>query len=257
MTENLSEMVKSQMEDNMFSTANLDIPEEHIENTTDENEIVPEENPTITEIPETPTENMINITNLSTWIRTQIFEHLRLPTVTLQGINPDKQLIVISIDESKEVDDQRKIFIFDSADKISVLDLPASDMQVCQNTFKIIYRMEEEGIAIKSYRIRQGLTNIFCKIVDGLLIPYDIVRLKKNDTGILELPLSPNIEDMRTKLAANANFENYKILYKQLKDTDDMETNKDVLNWFLDRQIGITDVNHHIQIDNVIIEIFK
>jgi len=257
MTENLSEMVKNQTEDNMFSTANLDIPEEHVENT-EQNETMPEEELTDTEIETLPVvDNMINTTNLAAWIRTQIFENLRLPTVTLQGIDPDKQLIVISIDETKDLENQRKIFIFDHADVIPVLDLPASEMQISQNTFKIIYRMEEEAIAIKSYRVRQGLTNIFCRIVDGLLIPYSLIRLKKNDTGISEIPLPPDIDTIKTKLDANANFENYKILYKQFKNTDDMETNRDVMDWFINRQIGIIDINHHIQIDNVIIEIFK
>jgi len=256
MTENLSEMVKKQTEDNMFSIAKLDIPEEDVKNI-NENEITPEEESAIETDTHITTDNIINTTNLSTWIRTQIFEHIRLPTVTLQGIDPNKQLIIISIDESKEINDQRKLFIFDNADKIPVLDLPASEIQISQNTFKIVYTMEEEAVAIKSYRVRQGLTNIFCRIVDGLLIPFNLIRLKKGDNGIKTLPTPPDIDVIKAKLDTNANFENYKILYKQLKNVDDMETNRDIVNWFINRQIGIIDVNHHIQIDNVMIEMFK
>ncbi len=253
MTENLSEMVK-QNQENIFPTENLDLPEEEL---VEEN--VEESDEEVEAIPEVPApeildpEDIISVTNLSDWIHTQVFENLRLPTVTLQGIDPRKQLIIISIDESKEEEnDQRKIFIFDNADVMPVLDYPASEMQVCQNNFKIIYPLEE-GTAIKSYRIRQGLTNMFCNIIDGMLIPYASARLKKGDTGITEIPTAYTIEALQTKLAEPANMENLIIRYKQFKKAEDIETNKDAVKWLTDRQATIEDVNHHIQIDNVII----
>ena len=255
MTENLSEMVKQDQE-SIFPTENLDLPEEVLEESNEE--VVEESDEEVEVIPEVPVpevldpEDIISVTNLSDWIHTQVFENLRLPTVTLQGIDPRKQLIIISIDESKDEDEQRKIFIFDHADTMPVLDYPATEMQVCQNNFKIIYPLEE-GISLKSYRIRQGLTNMFCNIIDGMLIPYASVRLKKSDTGITEIPVAPTIEEIQTKLNEPANMENLIIRYKQFNKAENIETNRDAIKWLTDRQAIIEDVNHHIQIDNVII----
>jgi hypothetical protein len=249
MIENLSEMVKNQNKDNMFSTVKLDIPEENKE--IEKSKIVYEKEM------EEQIENIININYLSTWIRTQIFDNIRLPNVKLQGINPDKQLIVISIDESKDIDNQRKIYIFDKADEIPVLDLPASDMQIYQNTFRIIYPIKEEGIEIKSYRIRQGLTNVFCKFIDDLSIPYAFNKLKKNDTGLTSIPEPPKNDYINNILNRNPDIEKCKILYKQFKNARNIHSNKDIFNWLLNRQKGIIDVHHHIQIDNVLIELLK
>ena len=253
MTENLSEMVKKDQEV-IFSTENLDLPVEEVEEVVVEETV--EEVEAIPEIPEPEVldpEDIISVTNLSDWISTQVFENLRLPTVTLQGIDPRKQLIIISIDETKEEEnDKRKIFIFDNADSMPVLDYPATEMQVCQNNFKIVYPLEE-GTAIKSYRIRQGLTNMFCNIIDGMLIPYTSIRLKKGDTGITEIPTAPTIEELQAKLDEPANLENLNLRYKQFKKAENIETNRDAIKWLTDRQATIEDVNHHIQIDNVII----
>ncbi len=249
MTENLSEMVK-QNQENIFPTENLDLPEEEVvEESNEEVEVIPE----VQEPEVFDEEDIISVTNLSDWIHTQVFENLRLPTVTLQGIDPRKQLIIISIDESKEEENEkRKIFIFDNADSMPVLDYPATEMQVCQNNFKIVYPLEE-GTAIKSYRIRQGLTNMFCNIIDGMLIPYASIRLKKGDTGITEIPTSFEIETLQAKLDEPANLENLNIRYKQIKKAEGIVTNRDAIKWLTDRQDTIEDVNHHIQIDNVII----
>ena len=247
MTENLSEMVKQDQE-NIFPTENLDVPKEVIEEIEKETEEIPE----VSEPEVSNNTDIISVTNLSDWIHTQVFENLRLPTVTLQGVDPRKQLIIISIDKNNEDEEERKIFVFDGADNISVLDFPASEMKIYQNHFRIIYPLEE-GTAIKAYRIRKGLTNMYCSIIDGMLIPYDSSRIKKGDTGISEIPTAPDIETLKNKLDEPANMENLIIQYKQIKRAENIETNRDAVKWLIHRQETIEDINHHIQIDNVMI----
>jgi len=53
-------------------------------------------------------------------------------------------------------------------------------------------------------------------------------------------------------------LEALQLLYKQsAKSVDEMTTNQSVVDWLLERQDDVTDINHHLQIDNVLIDILK
>ena len=44
--------------------------------------------------------------------------------------------------------------------------------------------------------------------------------------------------------------------YKQsAKAVKDLTTIQDVVNWLIERQASVTDINHHLQIDGVLINI--
>ena len=125
-------------------------------------------------------------------------------------------------------------------------------MQVYNNGFRVICEYID-NIYIKCYSIRTGVIAVFCNNIDGVLIPYKVAKVKRSDE-IVEVSRR-NAAEVEVKLPEAANLEDLQLRYKQSsKSIDELNTNKEVVQWLLSRQDEIYDINHHLQIDNVIIE---
>jgi len=244
MNENLSQMVKDttpKEDEIIFSENNLVLPIE------EEPEVVAER-------------NVINIISLFEWfnLNSEKFDNINQVKVSIRGVDPSKTLIMAVKDGSgkkdEEENDKRDLRVFENADTHPVLNLEGLDMQIYNNGFKILY--EYNGIFIKCYGIRTGLIATFCNKIEGVLVPYTITRVKKKDID-LEIP-SIDIELIKQKLQQNADIEALQLLYRQsVKALDQFTTNESVVSWLYSKQNEVTDINHHLQIDNVIIDILK
>lgn len=245
MNENLSEMVKDTTEPNpaIFSEADLDLPAEDVE----------------AEAAPVDTRQLIPITSLSSWFEANAerFNNINQVKVAIRGVDADKTLIMAVSDGSEEPADaegneKRNLRVYENADTHPVLDLTPESMDVYNNGFRILYNYNE-GVAIKCYGIRTGLIAVFCNVIDGSMIPYAITRVKRKDDEI-ECS-SKDVTEVSAKLAAAADGESLQLRYKQAaKSVADFSTNKDAVDWLLARQGEITDINHHLQIDNIIID---
>ena len=149
-----------------------------------------------------------------------------------------------------EGSEARELFLFKDADTQPVLAMDGMDMQVYNNGFKIVYDFGR-NIYIKCYGIRTGLIASFCNNIDGRLIPYAVTKVKKREAEVELLVRDPN--DVRVKLQEPADVEALEILYKQISKAESIVKNYDAIQWLLRRQAEVTDINHHLQIDNVII----
>lgn len=199
----------------------------------------------------------ISLTNLADWIKANIsnFPNIRQPSVTLAGVNPDEQLLItVGVERREDGSEKRKVIIFDNANTTSVLDAPAIDMKIYNNGFRIVHNLQHD-LFIKSYGLRVGLVAVFCNDIDDLLIPYSIVRAKKKNTTIDVSLNDPSI--VRSKLTETLDFEALQLRYSQSSKAEGLRTNLDAIKWLTDRQATIEDVNHHIQIDNVIIDMLS
>jgi len=256
MNENLSQMVKESApaEGVVFSENDLDLPIEETQPATEE----------ATEVTEAVTEeaqrNVIPITTLASWFEgnTAILDNINQVKVAIRGIDGDKTLIMAVKDDDGDADadgnDKRTLRVFDNADSIPVLNLTPLSMDIYNNGFKIVY--QQENIFIKTYGVRTGLICTLCTASAGKLIPYAVVRVKKKDDELLIPSIDPTVTD--EKLAAAADLESLQLLYKQsAKSIDDLTTNQSVVDWLIERQESVTDINHHLQIDNVLIELLK
>jgi len=229
MNENLSQMVK--------------------ESSTEEKDITLEEQEATSSTQE-ERDDIVNIVSLSDWFDTAVerFPNIRKPTVSIQGVNPQEQLIItIAVPDTE---DKRKLVVFNDAHITPVLDLPAVDMQIYSNGFRIIY--DYGGIFIKAYGIRTGIISVFCHDVNNLFIPYAITKSKKNDSNIQVIVEDPT--RVENKLNEPVDVEALNLRYKQSFKAEGLQTNLDAVKWLIDRQSSISDINHHLQIDNVIIE---
>ncbi len=228
----------------VFSETELDLPEEE--------EIAPE-------AVEEPQANVIGITSLSTWFEQNcdLFDNINQVKVAIRGVDTEKTLIMAVKDHAGEKDgeghDMRNLRVFENADVHPVLNLVASSMDVYNNGFRITY-VYENNIFLKCYGVRTGLISVFCNNIDGKMIPYATTRVKKKDTELEVVTRDP--AEVTAKLLANADLEALQLLYKQSgKSIEEFITNQDVVNWLLERQAEVTDINHHLQIDGVLIDI--
>lgn len=240
MTENLSQMVKEgQVNERVFSATDLDIPES---DTIEEEELQAVED-----------DGNIEIVSLSEWFDGNVerFPNLRKPTVSIQGIDPNEQLIVVVVGTNSEGEEKCKLVVFDDAHTIPVVNLPAIDMRVYNNGFRIIYDLGD-GVYMKSYGVRKGLITIACYDYNDMLIPIDASRVRKNDTEIVRPVIDPTIS--RQKLTEALDSESLQLRYKQSAKAEGLTTNLDAVKWLIERQTDIEDINHHLQIDNVIID---
>jgi len=252
MNENLADMVR-------VATSDPTVPTED-EIVVEEDDIVE----AVEAVEETVnnTTTKIHITNLLEWFKnnSNSFDNIKPVNVSIQDGEPTN--LILSVEnlegrKNKNGNIMRIVQGFENADKIVVLDLPALTMNIFKNNnFKILYQTPIENIFVKCYSVSNGLIVIFNIMIEDMLIPYVIKRVKKKDT---ELDIILNTDNnLSEKINQNADLEALQLLYKQsVKSIDKFTTNKDVLLWLKERQAQILDINHLLQIDNLIIDILK
>ncbi len=248
MNESLAQMVKeTTVEEVSMKPEELTITSEKVEEPINETKCA--------EAP--PSGVIVHLTKFNTWFESNAskFTTINQVKMSIRGIDPQETIIISSLKRNGEKDadgnPKRELHIFENANDTVVLNLPAIDIHNYTNGYMIVHQIND--IYIKSYGVRGGIVCVLCKNVDGILIPFDIKRASKRDTTI-DLPLSiPNIE---SKLNIPANLDDIQLLYKQSKKViTTFSTNLTVIQWLINRQIDIVDVNHHLQIDGVIMEI--
>ncbi len=249
MNDNLAEMVK-----NSNSSMSSEI--------VDSNEII-EGNTTEDVVEKEEKNDLINVTNLLDWFENNetIFENLKPVKVKIQDGDPNNLILSVQNLEGRKNDDNkimRIILGFENAHKIPFLNLQAIAMNIFKNNnFKVLHPTNIENIFIKCYSVNNNLITIFCNQYENLLIPYFIKRIKRKDKNI-EIIINKNVDKIETILNQNADLEAIQLLYKQsAKVIDKLSNNKSVIEWLFDRQKDILDINHLLQIDNLIIEIMK
>jgi hypothetical protein len=251
MNENLSELVQQETEEPMvFSETDLDLPETQEAQASEDTEVAVSEEPEI---------EAVGIITLGDWFEQNSanFENINQVKVSIRGIDPNANLIMAIKDGTGETDDQgepkRVLKTFGNADIQPILALKGIDMQVYNNnTFRAICEYKD-NIYIKCYGVRNSMIAVFCNNVDGVLVPYNVTKVKKTDEAVSIVRRNP--AEVVLKLAEQVNIEDLQLRYKQAsKAVDNFTTNQDAVGWLLSRQDDIYDINHHLQIDNVIIE---
>lgn len=198
----------------------------------------------------------VSISNLSTWFSKyhSLFPNIRKPTVSIRGVDPNKQLIITV--PSEENEDSRRVVVLDDVDQTPVLDLKPVDMIIFRNGFRIIYDNISD-IVIRGYSSRTGFISVLCFQINDLVIPFQIVKSHKNDVAItFDIDLKKK-KEIQSKLQEKVNKETLVLLYKQSNKATDLETNYDAVKWLQNRQNSVRDLYHHLQIENVIIELLS
>jgi hypothetical protein len=127
-------------------------------------------------------------------------------------------------------------------------------MKVFKNdTFEVLHAYNDE-IFIKSYGVKTGLILVFCANVDGKIIPYEKVKIKKDVESIAVLGYHGIANAIREKLKDDVDKETIQLLYKQAtKYIDEFTTKESTLDWFNKKKQDVVDINHLLKIDDVLI----
>lgn len=259
MTENLERLLKEiTPNETVFSEADLDLPiDQELET-----EGVTAADTIQEEIVEEPvTVETIKITSLEQWFERNAnnIANINQVKVLIRGVDP-KQTLIMSViipngGKDAEGNDRRTLKIFDNAGSIPVLDLTPLAMDIYSNGFRVIYQYND-NIFIKAYSVKTGIVCALCTQLDGKLLPYQSIKVSRKESEF-KIPLEfRNVTE--EKMNASAQLEDLQLLYKQSsKHLDKFTTNNSVVEWLIDRQKDIFDINHHLQIDDVIMNILK
>jgi len=266
MQENLAEMMEGVQE--RTQEQNLDLPpvpaQPEDQQNQDQQNATPENQTDVapTDQPQTQT---IGIINLQSWIDENSsepqYDNIRYHRATIRGIDPNETIIVSDLHPAGgEVDGHpaRKLYLLTQANTSPVLNLPGLNMKMFNTDSYQISNSYIDNIILKCYGLKTGLIVIVCKNINDMIIPLEKIKVSKKDES-LELTTTYPTDDVITqKLAENVNVENIVLQYKQYsKVQDEFATNLEAVTWLLERQKTIVDVNHLLQIDNVLINMFS
>ena len=178
---------------------------------------------------------------------------VRPVTLKISGVDPKESIVVtIPNDQGKHYqgNDKRHLKIIENASIIPVIDADPIDMFVYNNGYQILYSVGG-GTYLKGYSVRKKFIVNVCKDVLEYLIPISRFIVKRGDTECkfnsydlsetIERRINENLLD-REKLA---------ILYHQSKKFEFSDFNG-LLKCLTERQGGIKDVQHQLEIDNTI-----
>ena len=263
MNENLNELIQQTPADPgmKFDVNNLDLTTEETqaeEPVEEQIEVAQETQAEETQVEEAT--NQIPIVCLGDWYRTYsaVLTNIHQCRTDVIGVVSEEYLLV-SIDDPEGIEisegvRKRSLKLFDDALTQSVLNLQPSDMQIYKNSFKVIYPIDENTF-VKMYAVKTGLISMFCHALEGGLFPYAKIIAKRKDEFI-EVQ-THDVELYRQQLTEPVNMETLHLLYKQSVKAGNFTTKGQAISWMLTRQDIITDVNHHLEIDKVIMTLLS
>jgi hypothetical protein len=198
----------------------------------------------------------INLINFYDWYEANCSSIHNVARVKAEVSNINsKDSIIFKIQKGKPEDESMELVSFYNPGTRPILNLPPVYMKVFKNdTFEVLHSYSDE-IFVKSYGVKTGLILIFCANVDGKIVPYHRIKIKKNITTI-KLDKLPNIPDIRKRLSEDVDVESVQLLYKQaIKYLNEFTTKEKTLNWFLKKETEVIDINHLLKIDSVLINV--
>jgi hypothetical protein len=206
---------------------------------------------------EIPNEEKIDVIMLSDWFEenNENLDRVNRLKIQVRGVQPDERLLCSVLDPKGEIDEDnhpvRHLELIKDSNVFPVLDIPGYDMDVYGNGFQIMYSYNED-IVLKCYGIKTGLIIVFCIPINNQLIPYKRIKLKKRDTNITVV--HPNRQYITSNILASLDLEGLQIQYKQVqKELDQITDKQSAISWLLGKQSSIRDINHLLQIDDILI----
>lgn len=197
------------------------------------------------------------ITDFSTWFNKhyQKFSNLRLVRVSISGVDASDNIIITvpTLEKDESGEPRRKIKIFENAKQSKILDADPIGFNVFNNGYMITYKLSDH-IIIKGYGVKTGMFLTICHLINNLIIPLSMMKITRKDTTV-KIKVS-NLQETINKLPLLGDVETLQILYSQaIKHTNHIKTKQDIVEWFSRRQTEVEDVNHHLQIDEVLLKL--
>jgi hypothetical protein len=241
MHENLSEMIQDTNTGSPDKGVELDIEQATVNI---EKEVDEELGFDITTIP------------LATWFaaNSQLFQNIRPVGVQVRDV-PENKYIIFAVDNHKrDLNEEGRVIkslrLFPDANIFPVINLPGVSMNVFKNGFITIHD-HGNGRYLKCYGVKTGLVTFYCVSIDGELVPYSKTKIKKTDAG-LDM-VEPDNDQIVANLNAALDSEALQIQYSQIqKVISDITTKSEAIKWMSAKTQDVADINHLMQIDDVL-----
>lgn len=199
------------------------------------------------------------VTDFSTWFNKhyQKFPKIRLVRVSISGIDPAENIIItvptLEQDPNTTGEVKRKIKIFENAKQTKILDADPIQFDVFNNGYMITYKLND-NVLVKGYGVKTGMFLTICHFINNLIVPLSIMKITKKDVTV-KIKVR-DIQQTINKLQLDGDVEALQILYSQAsRHTNHIKTKQDIIEWFAKRQVEVEDVNHHLQIDEVLLKV--
>ena len=201
------------------------------------------------------TEHNFRITNFADWFSNYSSRVSSVGPVRLRmnGVDPKESIVVtIPNDQGKlyKKHDKRHLKLIEYASIIPVIDAEPIDMFIYNNGYQILYSIGGDTY-LKGYSVRKKFIVNICKDVLDFMIPIGQFIIKRNDTTCKFY--SYDLHDIIEERIVNnmLDLEKLSILYHQSKKFN-FENFHGLLKCLTERQGGIKDVSHQLEIDTAI-----
>lgn len=201
------------------------------------------------------TEHAFDVITFSEWFSKYSTRVSSVGAVQLKisGVDPKESIVVtVPNDQGKRYGDhdKRHLKIIENANIIPVIDSVPIDMFVYNNGYQILYSIGG-GTYLKGYSVRKKFIVNVCRDVLDYMIPTYRFTIKRGtkECKFSSYDLTEIIED---RIKNNQlDMEKLAILYHQSKKFDFSNFNE-LLKCLTERQGGIKDVQHQLEIDHAI-----
>ena len=200
--------------------------------------------------------NELSLTNFYDWYEVNSAAIQTVASVKSEVSNVDsKDSIIFKVPKGKNGEEMELISFYNPSTR-PILNLPPVYMKIFKNdTFEVLHQLTNE-IFIKSYGVKTGLIIVYCANVDGKVVPYERIKVKKNVTTIKLAGHEGISKEIKDRLQEVVDVEAIQLLYKQaIKVKDEFTTKEKTLDWFIKKQLEVVDINHLLKIDQVLINV--
>jgi len=198
----------------------------------------------------------IALTNFYDWYEANASSIQNVARVKAEVSNIDsKDSIIFKIAKGKNGEEMELVSFYNPSTR-PIVNLPPVYMKIFKNdTFEVLHQFTDE-IFIKSYGVKTGLIIVYCANVDGKVVPYERIKVKKNVASFKLAGYEGIAKEIKDKLQEPVDVEAIQLLYKQaIKVKDEFTTKEKTLDWFIKKQLEVVDINHLLKIDQVLINV--
>ena len=251
---NLDEVVRNFEETEPVSSEETNVEETNVE--TSIIETVPKETPAIME-------NQLSFTMIPilSWFENYMSEandesDPRIVKMNTRGVDPTSTVIfTIPAEGTYNENPARKLVLIHPAERFMVPNLKAK-ITFLQSSVMFDYDVNE-NMKIRFYMAKKTMLQCYllCNSDHGF-VPYSYSEIAVNAQNMSISYHNADVASINNKCGEAVNKDEVQIYYRQIqKHIAKINSIGETIDWLLTKQSGVVDINHHMEIEKVILDI--
>ena len=170
---------------------------------------------------------------------------------TQYNYDPRKNLVLfVKRDGLTDAKQNLDLVLWKKPESYTMVDLDPLTMNVFEEGMEASFNVNTR-IVMYAHTVKTGLYLFSCVNSNGLHIPYDMQKIKKNSSEFT-VPGIPTTVDVDVKLAQPCSLDTLKILYPPFKKEENIVTNLDAVKFLQSKREKTVDNNHLMLIHKTI-----